>query len=83
MIPDRWNVAQLNPSFVVGNASTTPCALTKPSAISPRANSWSAGNLNKRKSSVTNHVDEYRISRWQAIWAYNACRFRRKKSRVS
>ena len=83
MIPDRWNVAQFNPSFVVGNASTTPCALTKPSAISPRWNSSSVARPTKRKLSVTNHVDEYRISRWQAIWAYNACRFRRKKSRVS
>ncbi len=48
-------------SFVAGNTSTTPCALTRRSAISPRSNSSSAGNLNKRKPSVTNHVDEYML----------------------
>src|SRR5579863_5537945 len=46
-------------SSVVGNTSTTRCALTRPSGISPRFNFWSVGNLNKRKPSVTNHVDEY------------------------
>ncbi len=36
-----------------------PCALIKRSAISPRSNSSSAGNLNKRMPSATDHVNEY------------------------
>jgi hypothetical protein len=48
-------------SFVAENTSTRLCALTRRSAISPHSNSSSAGSLNKRKPSVTNHVDEYII----------------------
>ncbi len=49
----------LIPSSGAGNTSTTPCALIRRCGISPRSNSSSAGNLNRRKLSVTNHVDEY------------------------
>ena len=45
-------------SSVAGNTSTTPCVLARRSATSHRSNASSAGNLNKRKPSVTNHVDE-------------------------
>src|SRR5208282_5857840 len=59
------------PSSVAGNESTTPCVLTSRSAISPRANSSSGGTLNKRKLSVTNHVDEYRPERANHVWSYD------------
>ena len=49
----------LIPSSGAGNTSTTPCALIRRCGISLRSNSSSAGNLNRRKLSVTNHVDEY------------------------
>ncbi len=51
-------------SSAAENISTTPRVRIRRSAISPRSNSSSVGNLNQRKPSVTNHADEYTVLRF-------------------
>jgi hypothetical protein len=59
VIPDHWDVRSLNPQLRRWEQIYNTVRPHQALAISRRSNFSSAVNLNQRRPSVTNHVDEY------------------------
>ena len=65
--PFSLEIAALNRELLAWEAPTTPSGRTRPSAISPRPSSSTDGQLNERRPSVTNVLNEYNSCRCPVI----------------